>query len=302
MESLSGLNAFVIAARLGSYVAAAERLGISASAVGKSVARLEDGLGVRLFNRSTRRLSLTEGGTLFFERCSKILDELEEAEVELHSSRDAPRGRLRVSLPAIGYRMLLPILGEFTRRYPEIELDMDFSDRMVDVIGEGMDAVIRSGDFADSRLKSKPLGTFHFVLVGAPDYFARQGVPQTPHDLKQHVCLRYRFPSNGQLQEWAFTGDEDDSLWKRSTPLVFNNLEALISAATGGFGLAYVPDFAVRQALQSQQLVAVLADHISAHGRFSVLWPSSRHLLPKLRVFVDFLAEHMTLNARPNHP
>jgi DNA-binding transcriptional LysR family regulator len=118
MESLSGLNAFVIAARLGSYVAAAERLGISASAVGKSVARLEDGLGVRLFNRSTRRLSLTEGGTLFFERCSKILDELEEAEAELHSSRDAPRGRLRVSLPAIGYRMLLPILGEFTRRYP----------------------------------------------------------------------------------------------------------------------------------------------------------------------------------------
>ena len=238
----------------------------------------------------------TRVGTLFFERCSRIIDDLEEAEAELTSSREAPRGRLRVSLPAIGYRMLSPILGEFTRLYPEIELDMDFSDRMVDVIGEGMDAVIRSGDFADSRLKSKPLGAFHFVLVGAPDYFARQGKPCEPQDLKQHVCLRYRFPSNSQLQEWAFTGADDDSLWKRSNPLVFNNLEALIRAAVAGFGLAYVPDFAVRQALQSNQLMAVLDEHITAHGRFSVLWPSRRHLLPKLRVFVDFLAEHMTLS------
>ena len=297
MESLSGLNAFVIAAKLGSYVAAAERLGISPSAVGKSVARLEDGLGVRLFNRSTRRLSLTEEGALFFERCSKIMEELEEAEAELVSSREVPRGRLRVSLPAIGYRMLLPILGEFIQRYPEIELDMDFNDRIVDVIGEGMDAVIRSGDFADSRLKSRPLGTFYFALVGAPDYLARHGRPHEPEDLKEHVCLRYRFPSNGPLQEWAFTSRSDDILWKRSNPLVFNNLEALIGAAVAGFGLAYVPSFTVQQALQNQQLEAVMADHISAHGRFSVLWPSSRHLLPKLRVFVDFLAEHMTLGS-----
>ena len=299
MESLSGLHAVVTVGKLGSYVAAAERLAISASAVGKSVARLEDGLGVRLFNRSTRRLSLTEEGALFFERCSRIVEQLEEAEAELTLAREEPRGRLRVSLPAIGYRMLLPVLPEFTRRYPHIELDMDFSDRMVDVIGEGMDAVIRSGDFADSRLKSKALGSFRFVLVGAPGYFASQGLPAAPQDLQQHVCLRYRFPSNGQLQEWAFTTAQDEPPGKRPDRLVFNNVEALIGAAVEGLGIAYVPDFAVHQALQANQLVAVLHDHISAQGRFSVLWPGSRHLLPKLRVFVDFVAQHIKLGPLP---
>ncbi len=158
VESLSGLNAFVKAAQLGSFVAAAERLGVSASAIGKSVARLERSLGISLFNRSTRSLSMTEEGQLFFERSQRIVMELEEAEQELSRLMAAPRGRLRLSFPAIGYRLLLPLLPGFTARYPEIELDLDFNDRLVDVIGEGYDAVLRSGEFADSRLKARRLG------------------------------------------------------------------------------------------------------------------------------------------------
>ena len=190
MDSLSGLMAFVRSAEMNSFVAASERLGVSASAISKSVARLEDELGVRLFNRSTRRLSLTEEGALFFERCRRIVEEIEEAEYELSRLVGMPRGKLRVSVPAIGYRILMPVLREFVTRYPNIELDLDFNDRLIDVIAEGVDAAIRSGDMGNSQLKARSLGTFRFVLVGAPHYFASCGVPRVPTDLANHACLR----------------------------------------------------------------------------------------------------------------
>lgn len=297
MDSLSGLLAFVRATEMRSFVAAGERLGLSASAVGKSVAKLEDKLGVRLLNRSTRRISLTEEGTLFFERCQRIVKEIEEAEAELSRLMEAPRGKLRVSLPAIGYRMLQPILPEFTRRYPAIELDLDFNDRLIDVIAEGVDVVIRSGDLENSQLKVRQIGAFRFVLVGAPDYFERRGMPHTPQELEQHTCLRYKFPSTGQLQDWSIRTKAPERLLQLSSALTVNSVEALISAATGGLGIAYVPDFAVREALATGALTSVLGEHLTDGGRFSVLWPNSRHLLPKLRVFVDFLAENLVLGS-----
>ena len=211
MESLSGILAFVHAARLRSYVAAGAQLGISASAVGKSVARLEDGLGVRLLNRSTRRISLTEEGELFLERCARIVRELEEAEAEVTRGRQSPRGRLRVSLPAIGYRMLVPLLPEFTRRYPEIELDLDFSDRIVDLIGEGVDVAMRSGSFADSRLKARPLGAYRFAVVASPAYLAARGAPLKPVDLGEHARLAFRHAGDGQCRN-------GDSAARRKTP------------------------------------------------------------------------------------
>lgn len=294
VESLSGLTAFVRAAQAGSFAAAAERLGVSASAVGKSVARLESSLGVSLFNRSTRSLSLTEEGTLFYERSQRIVLELEEAEQELSRLMSAPRGRLRLSFPAIGYRLLLPLLPGFTARYPDVELDLDFNDRMVDVIGEGYDAVLRSGEFTDSRLKARRMGGFRFRLVASPDYFTRHAKPQKPSDLSDHACLLYRFAGTGQLQPWQFDGVAAGSL-PLSGALVFNNLEAQISAARRGLGLIYVPDFAVQEYLQNGELCSVLGSFISTGGQFSLLWPGNRHLLPKLRVLIDYLAEHIGL-------
>lgn len=295
VESLSGLTAFVKAAQLGSFAAAAERLGVSASAIGKSVARLESSLGVSLLNRSTRSLSLTEEGALFYERSQRIVLELEEAEQELSRLMSAPRGRLRLSFPAIGYRLLLPLLPAFTARYPDIELDLDFNDRLVDVISEGYDAVLRSGDFADSRLKARRLGGFHFCLVASADYFSRRGRPLQPADLSEHECLMYRFSASGQLQPWQFEGVDVRQLPLKGS-LVFNNLEAQISAARRGLGLIYVPDFAVQEYLDSGELHSVLEDFISAGGQFSLLWPGNRHLLPKMRVLIDYLAEHIGLD------
>jgi len=288
--------AFVRAAEANSFVAASERLGVSASAISKSVARLEGELGVRLFNRSTRRLSLTEEGALFFERGQRIVEEIEEAESELSRLAGSPSGKLKISVPAIGYRMLMPVLPEFTARYPAIRLDFDFNDRLIDVIAEGVDAAIRSGDTGSSQLKARSLGAYRFVLVGAPRYFTDRGTPQTPADLAGHDCLRYKFPTTGQLQEWVLSaGQADASRLPVPTTHTFNSVEALICASVAGLGIAYLPDFAVREAIGSGALVSVLDDCVAEGGQFSILWPGNRYMAPKLRVFVDFLAEKKVL-------
>lgn len=292
MDNLNGLLAFVRAAQYHSFAAAAERIGISASAVGKSVARLEQKLNVRLFNRSTRRISLTDEGQLFFERCRHIVTQLEEAEQELVRISAVPRGKLRITAPAIGYRMLLPHLPEFRRRYPEVELDFDFSDRMVDVIDEGFDIAIRSGELVDSQMMSRRIGPFRFAIVGSPAYFAINPQPHTPADLQHHACLRYRFPSNGQWQEWDIRSDAPLAL---PLALSSNNLESLLQATLQGLGIAYVPEFIVRRYLDAGELVSVLSSYLKDGGKFSVVWPSSRHMLPKVRVFIDFLTEKQVL-------
>lgn len=292
MDNLNGLLAFVRAAQNQSFAAAAERMGISASAVGKSVARLEEKLNVRLFNRSTRRISLTDEGQLFFERCQHIVAQLEDAEQELVRISAVPRGKLRITAPAIGYRILLPHLPEFRQRYPEVELDLDFSDRMVDVIDEGFDIAIRSGELSSSQMMSRRLGPFRFAIVGSPQYFAQYAAPQTPENLQYHACLRYRFPGNGQWQEW-----DTSSPMSVELPLALssNNLESILQAALQGLGLAYVPEFLVRNYVASGELISVLAPYLKEGGKFSVVWPSSRHMLPKVRVFIDFLTEKQVL-------
>ncbi|NYH15502.1 DNA-binding transcriptional LysR family regulator [Paraburkholderia bryophila] len=227
MDNLSGIVAFVQTAEASSFVAASQRLGVSPSAVGKSVARLEQHLGVRLLQRSTRRVSLTDDGERFYERCRQILDALNEAESMMLEANAVPRGRLRVSLPTIGYRFLLPILPAFAERYPEIDLELDFNDRIVDVIEGGFDAAIRSGNLADSQLMAKRLGPFRFVLCASPGYLQRRGVPLTPADLADHACLRFRFPTSGKLQPWAFRGQSEEAAARFPTALTCNNMEAL---------------------------------------------------------------------------
>ncbi|MDR3466115.1 MAG: LysR family transcriptional regulator [Xanthobacteraceae bacterium] len=292
MDSLTGLLAFVRTAETLSFVAAGRLLGISASAVGKNVARLEQAVGVRLFQRSTRRVNLTAEGVLFYERCRRILDDLAEAEAMLSHAAQTPRGKLRVSLPTIGYRFLLPVLPEFAALYPAIELDLDFNDRIVDVIDEGLDVVIRSGDLADSRLMSRRLGEFRFVLCAAPGYLGQAGAPTTVADLARHRCIRFRFPTSGKLQDWSMRGDADAAA-RLSTVLTCNNMEALLTAAIDGFGIAYMPDFLARQAIATGALRTMLDDELVNPGQFWLLWPSGRHLSPKVRVFVDFMAERL---------
>lgn len=293
MESLNGILAFVKTAESLSFVSAARAMGISASAVGKNVARLESSLKVRLFQRSTRKVSLTAEGQLFYERCRRILDDLQDAEAMLSHAIQAPRGRLRVSLPTIGYRFLLPLMPAFRKAYPEIELEMDFNDHLVDLIDDGFDVVIRSGGLADSKLMSRKLGPFRFVLCAAPTYLARKGRPQTLADLERHDCLRYRFVTTGKIMDWSLGADPEITQLRLPTVLTLNNMEAMLMAAVDGHGIAYMPDFLVRESVRTGALESLLDAHTSDHGQFWALWQSSRHLSPKIRVFVDFIAERL---------
>jgi DNA-binding transcriptional LysR family regulator len=290
MDSLGSLNAFVQAAEARSFTVAGRQLGVSSSAIGKAVTRLEARLGVRLFHRSTRTISLTPEGALFLERCRRIFCELEAAELELAQTRSAPRGKLRVSLPLAGM-LMMPTLSAFMRAYPEIELDLDFTDRLVDVIDEGFDCVVRAGEVSDSRLMARMLGTFRLILVGSPGYFARRGMPRKPEDLESHACLHHRFATNGKLEPWPLRrGRKALAL---PTTAVANTIEPLIYMAEQGLGIACLPDFAIRHQLEEGTLVSVLDAHTLHEGTFRMLWPSSRYLSPKLRVFVDFMARNL---------
>jgi DNA-binding transcriptional LysR family regulator len=296
MDNLSGLFAFVRAAETSSFAAASRLLGISPSAVGKSIARMETRLGVRLFQRSTRKISLTHEGLLFFQRCRQVLDELENAQTELMHARQAPQGRLRISLPALGYRLLAPILPGFIEAYPQITLDVDFSDRMADVIEAGFDAVIRSGELSDSRLQARRIGHFRFVACASPDYFARKRMPAHPRELREHVCLHFRYPTTGKLQGWGFDDSNLEHDLKQSAGFVFNNTEAVLAAASRGVGIAYIPTFVAHEALQSGRLVPTLREFEARQGTFWIVWPSSRHMLPRLRVCIDYFCAHMTID------
>lgn len=292
MEPLSGISFFVQAAETRSFSEAGRLLGVSSSAVGKSVSRLEERLGVRLFHRNTRSITLTAEGALFLERCRRILCEVEAAELELSETQQAPRGRLRISLPLVGM-LVMPALTSFMHRYPAIELDVDFSDRLVDVIEEGFDVVMRTGDPADSRLMSRPVSSYRLMLVASPDYLARHGIPQLPCDLTRHACLHHKFPSSGKREPWPLKRAENAPELTLPTTMVCNTCSALIDVAVAGLGIACLPDFMVQQAIEQGLLVSVLDEHIEHQGTFRLLWPSSKHLAPKLRVFIDFMVTEL---------
>ena len=297
MDKFGSLLAFVRTAHARSFVAAARQLGVSSSAVGKSVARLEQQLGVRLLQRNTRNVQLTEEGRQFYERCKPLLDELEDAEAALTHAMHAPRGRLRIALPTVGYRFLMPVLGEFRQRYPEVELELDFSDQIVDVIDGSFDVAIRSGDMPDSRLRARRLGPFCFMLCASPEYLARRGEPRAPADLAGHDCIHFRFANSGKLQEWSLRLEPGETAPHLLAALICNNSEAAVQAALHGLGIVYSVDFLVREHLAAGRLQRVLPGFEAQRGQFWALWPEHRHVSPKLRAFLDFVGERLFRHA-----
>ena len=292
MDRLGSLGVFVQVAELRSFTAAGRQLGISPSAVGKAIARLEERLGVRLLHRSTRSIALTPEGTKFLRRCQRIFGEVEAAELEIAQSVAMPKGRLRVSLPFVG-RLLTPSLGAFARTYPEVELELDYTDRLVDVIEEGFDVVLRTGNATDSRLMMRTLGTYPYLIVGSPDYLARRGVPTEPEDLLSHACLQHRWSSSGKLERWPLSRDGQALELELPPTAVASVVEPLLDMAEQGVGLACAPLYAVRHRLAAGTLATVLDRFMHDVGTFRILWPSGRHLSPKVKVFVDFMIEHL---------
>ncbi|MFY0479433.1 LysR family transcriptional regulator [Achromobacter marplatensis] len=292
MDSLGGIGIFVLVAETRSFSEAGRVLGVSPSAVGKSVARMEERLKVRLFHRSTRHIALTPEGEKFLERCRRILCEVEAAELELSEAADAPRGKLRVSLPRYS-GLFETTVASFMRQYPDVELDLEFTDRMVDVIGEGYDAVVRTGDMDDSGLKRRRLGSFRRVLAASPDYLRQHGAPKRAVDLQRHACLHYRYPATGRLEKWPLKAGPEAQSPDLPLTLVCNSVEMRISLAVSGQGIVCLPDFTIRRELAAGQLQIVMDERTRGNGTMWALWPASRHASPKLRVFIDHLAHHL---------
>lgn len=289
-DNLGGITAFVTTAQLGSFTAAAERLGLTKSAVGKSVGRLELRLGLTLFQRSTRRLSLTPDGELFLARCQQAIDIIEHAEAELTSHVVQPAGRLRVDLPsAFGRQRVLPILLAIARQYPALLLTVTFSERFVDLIEEGIDLVVRIGELADSSgLVARRLTTQKLVICAAPGYLLEHGKPQKPEEILLHRCV-VGFRRHQPLS-WLFKAANGQAL--RLTPPAtyeFADGDAMLAATLAGCGLSQLPRWLVGEYLQRGELEEVLCEYAGGEMPISAVWPKSRQPLPKVRYAVDEL-------------
>lgn len=294
MDSVFAFRVFVQVARSQSLVAAGAALGLSASAVGKSLARLEQRAGARLFHRNTRSLALTAEGARFLERCLRIIAEVDAAAEEFTHASSVPSGRLRISLPLVG-EPFVSLLADFQLAYRSIAIDADFTDRPVDLVEEGYDAVIRSGDVEDSRLVSKRLGGYRMLIVASPDYLARRGAPQRVEDLPHHDCIQFRHPNTGKLQSWGLADAGGAAEIRPPASAVCNSIEARIAFAVRGVGLAYLADFTVREHIASGRLVPVLTDLAEREGALRMLWASAPHPAPKLRALIDYASKHLVL-------
>jgi DNA-binding transcriptional LysR family regulator len=291
VDSLSGLGLFLAVAEERSFAAASRRLGLSASATGKAVSRLEARLGVALFNRTTRQVSLTAEGELLLDRARQIREAWRETEASLSQAKVIPQGRLRVAAPAVGYRLLAPHLAEFAERYPHVVLDLDFDDRIADLTIGRIDVAIRSGVLADSSHRSRRLRDFRFLLCAAPDYLAAAGMPKTLEDLRTHRLIRYRYPGSEALQPWRFVLAVD--VEGAESAVICTNMEAVLSATLCGLGISQMPDFLVADALATGRL-ATIFDQDAPGSTFSLLWHETSHGSPKLRAFIDFCVERLS--------
>ncbi len=293
LDSLDDFAVFVQVAETRSFAETARLTGVSASAVAKRMARLEERLKVRLLHRSTRSVTLTAEGGMFLARCRRVLDEVQGAEHELSRASGTPRGRLKVSLPMVG-TLFLPLLAEFMRTHPAIDLHLDLSDRMVNVVDEGFDAVLRTGEPDSSALNVRSLGSWPLLLVASPAYLSLRGRPERPADLSGHSCLHHCFNSTGKLERWPLAWSGDEEQVPLPVSMVSNNLEGRLCFAENGLGIACLPEFCVRDALAAGRLEIVLSAFTELRQTtFRIFWPSSRHPSPKVRALVDFLAEQM---------
>lgn len=293
MDTLISMKVFAAVADTGSFTAAADQLDVSRAMASKYIAHLEEHLGTRLLQRTTRKLTLTESGTVYYERCAQILADISEAEESALRLTDAPRGTLRVAMP-VSFALLHvgPIINAYLKRYPEVKIDILLNDRRVDLIEEGVDLAIRIGQLPESSLIAKKLGSSPMAICGAPDYFRRHGTPQTPADLAHHNCLLYSYSPMGD--EWKLRGPDGEHVVKVSGNLRATNGDMVKQAALDGIGLMLQPMFLVGEDLRAGRLVEVFAEYRREIGIFAV-YHSRKHLSAKVRTFVDSLAHTFAL-------
>jgi DNA-binding transcriptional LysR family regulator len=289
MASVREMRSFVCVVEAGSFVGGAEAAGLSKQAVSRHVAELEQRLGVRLLHRTTRRLSLTEDGQAFFIRAQELLDEIDRLEAEVASGSAEPTGLLRINAPlTFGILHLAPLWGRFARLYPKVSLDVQLSDRLVDLVEEGYDLAVRISDMPSSTLVSRQLASTRMVLCASAGYLEENGTPATPNELKSHRMISYTYSATGD--EWTFTTSEGASVRIRVTSRLHTNSgDTCRAAALDDQGIIFQPDFLVAADLRQGALVELMPTYRGPEIGIYVVYPSRQHLPVKTRRLVDYL-------------
>ncbi len=284
MSSWDGLDEFVAVAECGQFTAAAERLGLSSSQVSRQIARLEESLQTRLFYRSTRRVALTEAGQTFLQHCQRLQDGREEALRAIGDLSSEPKGLLRMTCAvAYGERFIVPLVTEFMSRYPQLKVDIELSNRQLDIVQEGLDLAIRLGRLQDSRLVATRLAPRRMYVCAAPVYLQRYGRPHSVSELSQHNCLI------GSSDSWSFQQEGRELSQRVNGNWRCNSGQAVLDAALRGLGLCQLPDYYVQEHIKDGALVSLLEQHQAPNTAVWALYPQQRHLSPKVRQLVDHL-------------
>jgi LysR family transcriptional regulator, regulator for bpeEF and oprC len=292
IDRLHGVSVFLSVVETRNFSETARTLGVTTSAVSAAVLRLEQKLAVRLLNRTTRRVSATPEGLEFYQRCKQIIADLEQAEITVSRSGRLPSGRLRIGMPsALGRMWVIPRLPEFNRAYPSVSLEIVIGDFLAASNRAGLDAAIQVGELPSSRLIVRKLASVDYVVCAAPKYLAEHGTPQKPSDLRDHACLSYRRPRNGQIRQWRFARGKSVETLAINGPMTLNSGEALISAASAGLGLIQVAEYYARPEFDAGTLVEVLAGYKTSAYDISVVFDRHTRVAPRLGVFIDFLVE-----------
>jgi DNA-binding transcriptional LysR family regulator len=287
---MTSMATFVKVVESGGFSAAARTLGMSPSMVTAHVQSLEERLGVRLLNRSTRRVSLTEVGHAYYERCSQVLADVEDADQIAQALQSTPRGTLRLNTSIAIPPLLAPVITEFVALYPEVSINLTMTDRMIDLVEEGFDLAVRNMSVPDSSLVVRRVATYRFVVAGAPSYLAARGAPKQPADLAHHNCLVYSHSAWGN--EWRFAAPNGEQSVTVRGNLQANSDNALRLAAVHGQGLALAPSFLLIDEIKAGRLIPVLTEFLQTENAINAIYPHRHHLSAKVRSLIDLLARH----------
>jgi len=294
MSAITDLQTFVRVVERGGFAAASKDLGITPSAVSKLITRLEDRLGVRLLHRTTRRVALTPEGETYHLRARDILTAIDDADAEVSRAGQRPRGRLRVNcVPAFALSQLLPLLPDFLARYPEVDLELAISDRMVDLLAENADVGIRTGSIDDPSLVARKIAEIRRGLFASPDYLARCGTPHTPDQLQDHDCIVVRL--SPASHRWPFRDNGQVRVIDIGSRVLVDSGEAALRLAIAGGGITRLADLVVADAVREGRLQPILNEsHVTEAVPLSAVYPQGRHRMPKVRAFLDFLVERFS--------
>lgn len=300
MDRVDLFRVFARVVECSSFTRAADTLGLPRSSVSAAILELEGRVGARLLHRTTRRVSPTLDGSAFYERCLRVIGDVEETENLFRRTSSKPSGRLKVDVPGrIGRLIIAPALPAFLDDYPEVDVDLGVTDRSVDLVEERVDCVLRVGPLSDSGLIARPLGMLELINVAAPAYLDRHGVPRSPDDLDSHFAVNYASPSTGRLEEWEW---QEDGM-PRSRPVrgrvTVNSAEAYISACLAGLGLIQIPAYDVKQHLLSGELVEVMPGFRAEPMPMTLLYPHRQHISRRTQVFVDWLEKLLAQHIAP---